>query len=87
MTIFSRPASSGFFRGLPAAAAVYAGLRSIVTMLANRRTARQLSELPDYLLGDLGLRRDDVHAALNADWRDDPTFQLAMTAARRRRAQ
>lgn len=87
MTIFSRPDSSGFPAGIPAPAALYAGLRSIVRMLVNRRAARQLSEMPDYLLGDLGLRRDDVHLALRQDWREDPTFKLAMVVARRRRGQ
>lgn len=63
--------------------AVAAG-RAIVTSLINRRHARRLADMPDYLLSDVGLRRDDVAAALNADWRQDPTYQLAMKAGRRR---
>ncbi|UIJ71301.1 DUF1127 domain-containing protein [Aurantimonas sp. HBX-1] len=58
---------------------------AIVRTMANRRAARRLSEMPDYLLTDLGLRRDDVSEALHADWHQDPTYRLAMTAARRRR--
>lgn len=87
MTIFSRPPSSGFLASIPSPATLYAGLRSVATMLGNRRAARQLSDMPDYLLTDLGLKRDDVHAALGRDWREDPTFQLALLAARRRRGQ
>lgn len=58
---------------------------AIVRTMANRRAARRLSEMPDYLLTDLGIRRDDVSEALHADWHQDPTYRLAMTAARRRR--
>ncbi|WP_019996709.1 DUF1127 domain-containing protein [Aureimonas ureilytica] len=61
-------------------------LRAIVRTLRNRRAAYHVAELPDYLLNDLGLKRDDVHAALHADWREDPTYRLAMTASERRRS-
>ncbi|WP_182086690.1 DUF1127 domain-containing protein [Aureimonas sp. ME7] len=60
-------------------------LRAIVRTLLNRRAAYRVSELPDHLLKDIGLKRDDVHEALHADWREDPTFKMALAAARRRR--
>jgi uncharacterized protein YjiS (DUF1127 family) len=63
---------------------VFPALRAIVRTLLNRRAAYRVSELPDYLLKDIGLKRDDVHEALHADWREDPTFKLALAAARRR---
>ncbi|EAU41904.1 hypothetical protein FP2506_15764 [Fulvimarina pelagi HTCC2506] len=58
-----------------------AALRAIATTMVNRRAARQLSDLPDYLLSDVGLKRDDVYEALNRDWRCDPTYLLSMKAA------
>ena len=59
-------------------------LRAVARTLVNRRAAYRVSELPDHLLKDIGLKRDDVHEALHADWREDPTFKLALAAARRR---
>ncbi len=64
----------------------FMALRAIVRTLRNRRAAYQVAELPDYLLNDLGLKRDDVHEALSADWRQDPTYKLALTASQRRRS-
>ncbi len=63
-----------------------AALQAIVRTLRNRRAAYQVAELPDYLLHDIGLKRDDVHEALSADWREDPTYRLALTASQRRRS-
>ena len=63
---------------------VLAAASAIVRTLANRRQARLLSDMPDYLLKDLGLKRDDVAEALGTHWREDPTFRLALSAARRR---
>ncbi|MBB3936798.1 DUF1127 domain-containing protein [Aureimonas phyllosphaerae] len=65
-------------------ALAFPAFRAIVRTLLNRRAAYRVSELPDYLLKDIGLKRDDVHEALHADWREDPTFKLALAAARRR---
>ncbi|MFD2236802.1 DUF1127 domain-containing protein [Aureimonas populi] len=62
----------------------YAGLLARVKALRNRRAAYYMADLPDHLLADIGLKRDDVHAALKADWREDPTYVLARTACRRR---
>jgi uncharacterized protein YjiS (DUF1127 family) len=57
---------------------------AMVRTLVNRRAAYRVSELPDYLLTDIGLKRDDVHAAMNADWREDPTLRMAISAQKRR---
>jgi uncharacterized protein YjiS (DUF1127 family) len=61
-------------------------LSAMVRTLRNRRAAYRMSELPDYLLNDIGLKRDDVHEALHADWREDPTYRLAIRAGQRRRS-
>ena len=82
MTIFSRPLLRTH---IPSPSILIAGAVAIVRMIHNRRAAQHVSELPDYLLSDVGLKRDDVHEALNRGWREDPTFQLAMKASRRRR--
>ena len=63
-----------------------AGIAAMVRTLANRRAAHRIADMPDYLLTDIGLRRDDVHDALNRSWRDDPTYRLAVAASRRRHA-
>jgi uncharacterized protein YjiS (DUF1127 family) len=86
MTILHRPLWDGRAAGiLQAARAAYGAAGAIVRTMGNRRAARQLSDLPDYLLTDMGIRRDDVSEALQAHWREDPTYRLAMKAARRRR--
>ncbi len=59
--------------------------RAIVKTVLNRRKVRAMSEMSDYMLKDIGLRRDDIHEALHTDWREDPTWRLAVAAARRRR--
>lgn len=63
----------------------FAAIPALWRSWRNRRQAYRLSEMPDYLLSDLGIRRDDVHEALGASWREDPTFKLAVRAAKRRR--
>ncbi len=70
-SILSRPRV-----GLAAAAA-------IVRALIHRRQALRVADLPDHLLADMGLRRDDVHAALTSNWRADPTYLLARSAKER----
>lgn len=64
----------------------FAALRAIARTFLNRRAAYRVAELPDHLLSDIGLKRDDVHEAMNADWREDPTFRMAMLAHRGRDA-
>ncbi|KAA0972662.1 DUF1127 domain-containing protein [Aureimonas fodinaquatilis] len=63
-----------------------AAVPAVFRAFKNRRQAHYVADLPDYLLADLGIKRDDVHDALNTDWRQDPTYQLAVRAAKRRRA-
>lgn len=70
---------------LSSARLAVAAVPALVRTWRNRRAALHVSELPDYLLSDLGLRRDDVLAALNADWREDATYRLAIAASKRRR--
>lgn len=57
---------------------------AMVRTLKNRRAALHLADLPDHLLHDVGLKRDDVHAALQTTWRTDPTYLLALCASERR---
>jgi uncharacterized protein YjiS (DUF1127 family) len=87
MTIFTRqtPERRLTFH-VPSPSILLAGASAIVRTALNRRAAMRVAELPDYLLSDIGLKRDDVHEALQQNWRTDPTFQLAMTAAKRRRS-
>lgn len=63
----------------------FAAAKAIVVNHARRREVMRVSEMPDYLLKDIGLKRDDIYDAMRADWREDPTFRLAVAAARRRR--
>ena len=42
----------------------------------NRRRIAALGELDDHLLSDLGLKRDDVHRALNLPFAQDPALEL-----------
>lgn len=83
MAIFQRTPTGhlthSFAEGIRLAGAT---LRAFAVTMVNRRAARQLADLPDYLLNDVGLKRDDVHEALNRDWRSDPTYILSMKAAR-----
>ncbi|KQT55018.1 hypothetical protein ASG43_04760 [Aureimonas sp. Leaf454] len=71
---------------MPSPAILLAGASAMLRTALNRRAAMQVAQLPDYLLTDIGLKRDDVHDALEQSWRTDPTFQLAMVAAKRRRS-
>ncbi|GGD97418.1 hypothetical protein GCM10011390_15290 [Aureimonas endophytica] len=87
MSLFPRTFADEVLSGLPrpdlrlAAAA----LGAMVRTFRNRRAADRVADLPDYLLTDIGLKRDDVHEALSLHWREDPTFRLALRAAERRR--
>ena len=62
-----------------------AAARAIVKTMVNRRRVHQLADMPDYVLKDMGIRRDDISLALGAEWREDPSYKLALIAARRRR--
>lgn len=87
MTLFTRTSREdvldGFGRPIRQFAAAAAAM---ARTLANRRAAHRIADMPDYLLTDIGLKRDDVHDALNRRWRDDPTYRLALAASRRRHA-
>ncbi|SJZ97117.1 DUF1127 domain-containing protein [Consotaella salsifontis] len=74
--------SGGFLANV---SVLYAACGAIVRAVINRRQAQRIGELPDHLLTDIGLKRDDVYEALNQDWREDPTYRLALTASQRRR--
>ena len=84
MTIFwkdaatTTPATGSTLRTLTAAG------KAMARALVNRRAALRISDLPDELLNDIGLRRDDVHEALKTNWREDPTYRMAVAARRRR---
>lgn len=87
MTIFTRSTPSRRLTiQLPSPIILWAAARAMVKTALNRRAARRIGDLPDYLLTDIGLKRDDVHEALQQSWRSDPTYQLAMIAAKRRRS-
>ena len=64
---------------------VFAAGQAIARFMMTRRQVRQMSEMPDYILTDIGLKRDDISSALSAGWREDPTYRLALIAAKRRR--
>jgi uncharacterized protein YjiS (DUF1127 family) len=85
MSSISRSPSAGLLSGLPRLTIAFAAVGAIGRAFAHRRAARHVADLPDYLLTDIGLKRDDVHEALSADWHDDPTYRLALKAAGRRR--
>ncbi|WP_102960754.1 DUF1127 domain-containing protein [Mangrovicella endophytica] len=70
---------------IPSFAAAASAAAAMVRTMVNRRRVGQIADMPDYLLSDLGLKRDDVHDALAQGWRSDPTYQLAIAAERRRR--
>ena len=55
--------------------------RAIVKTALNRRRVHQLADMPDYVLNDIGIRRDDISLALGASWREDPSYKLALIAA------
>lgn len=61
-----------------------AAIGAMVRSLRNRRRAFQVADLPDHLLSDIGLKRDDIHTALNTHWRQDPTYVLATRARENR---
>lgn len=85
MTIISKPRlGTPLAHPLQAIRLSLVAPRAMVKTMANRRHARAMTELPDYMLKDIGIRRGDIDDALRGDWRQDPTYRLALTAARRR---
>lgn len=65
-------------------AAVAMGVNARWRAFYGRRTARQLLELDDYMLRDIGITRGDVHAALSSPTPTDPTVRLRILAVERR---
>ncbi|MCU0886250.1 MAG: DUF1127 domain-containing protein [Beijerinckiaceae bacterium] len=61
-------------RGL--AVAALAGAGKLVRSLRNRHDIRQLAELDDHALKDIGLTRTDVHGALATSLLADPSLIL-----------
>lgn len=59
-------------------------LRAIARSVYNRQRALQVADLPDHLLSDIGLKRDDIHSALHSSWKQDPTYLLALRAQENR---
>lgn len=87
MTIISKPRlGTPLAHPLQAIRFALVAARAIVKSMINRRKARALTELPDFMLKDIGIRRGDIDDALRGDWREDPTYRLALTAAQRRHA-
>jgi uncharacterized protein YjiS (DUF1127 family) len=52
------------------------GFSAMVRTWSNRRSVRDLRELDDAQLADIGLRRNDVHAALDLPFSVDPSHYL-----------
>lgn len=76
---------SGVIHPLQAARFGFAAASAAMRALLHRRKVRELSNMPDYILTDLGIRRDDIAQALQANWREDPSFRLSISAGKRRR--
>lgn len=48
--------------------------------IANRMAVRELAQLDDHALKDIGLTRSDVQGALGVSWTDDPSRVLGSIA-------
>jgi len=65
---------------------VILGVTALVRAIAHRRQVRQLLELDERSLRDIGLVRSDVVGALDRPWVKDPSaFLLVRSVARRSR--
>jgi uncharacterized protein YjiS (DUF1127 family) len=71
-----------------ALAVVLLGVRQVVTAIKHRRQLADLVDCEDHRLSDMGITRDDLHAALSAPlWRKPsktPTPPAAMKTKRPR---
>lgn len=74
---------AGAVRPLGWMARVALAAAGIVQGLRNRAAMRQLSELTDYELHDIGLVRSDLLDAFDASPTTSPTSRLAQIAAQR----
>lgn len=71
---------------LPLCLSAAKGVRRFVTVIQNRRQARELSRWDDRALKDIGLSRSDLSGAFSLPLRMDPTLHLAQLAGRSPRA-
>ena len=58
-------------------------IKALGRILKARRDVAELASFDDRMLQDIGLSRTDVHAALDASWRSDPSSVLSQRAAER----
>jgi uncharacterized protein YjiS (DUF1127 family) len=72
-------------RSLPGSATLFGAARvayrtafALWTVIRNRRQVRQLGELDDYLLADMGLTRADLREAHSVPIHHDPSLRLAV---------
>jgi uncharacterized protein YjiS (DUF1127 family) len=63
-----------------ALAVVLLGVRQVVTAIKQRRQLADLVDCEDHRLSDMGITRDDLHAALSEPLWRDPTTALARRA-------
>jgi uncharacterized protein YjiS (DUF1127 family) len=84
MTRFAPEASHGSTFTLALAGFVVRALKRVATSLKNRREVRQLGELDDRALKDIGLMRTDVQAALSSPLHLDPSLHLVDVAGHKR---
>jgi uncharacterized protein YjiS (DUF1127 family) len=60
--------------------AVLLGIRQVVTAIKHRRQLADFVDCEEHRLSDMGITRDDVHAALSEPLWRDPTAALARRA-------
>lgn len=63
---------------------MYSLVTKAVAALVRRGEVRQLAELDDRLLKDMGITRSDVIGALDEPWHRDPTTLLMVRSIERR---
>lgn len=68
----------GFATLLGVARVAFRTAESVWTVIRNRRRVRQLGELDDYLLADMGLTRADLREAYSVPIHHDPSLRLAV---------
>jgi uncharacterized protein YjiS (DUF1127 family) len=65
-----------------AVATVLLGLRQVIIAIKHRRQLADLVDCEDHRLSDMGITRDDLHAALSEPLWRDPTTALARRAGK-----
>ncbi|TPW27395.1 DUF1127 domain-containing protein [Pararhizobium mangrovi] len=86
MSVFGRHSStlSVFLRASEGWRSLRSDVASILRARRNRRSVRRLETFDDHELADIGLRRDDLRAALAMGPLGDPSDHLVEAARRRR---